>query len=434
MPAAARDSAPFLAGQEAVAEAWRHVLPRSGVPAALGRGFAAARVERILQVALALASLLVGVQSFLTATASDLQPPVRAVLTMVVFASLAAMIVLCTLGRAVRVGCAVFAVTFPVALLLLWPLPEPRHVPTGGPWTLTLINVAPAAATMVFPLAWQIVWAIGVPLIFGLVRLTRDGHTASDLLASLYDISLALILGVIVIVLIWTFRSLAAGVDAARDAAISEYSRAASAEASEQERVEVAALMHDSVLAALLAAGRAHSERERQLAVSMAREALTRLANAETDEPWGSDEPVTSEWIRSEVRAQARALGTALAVDGRGPVVQDIPGRAARALVLAATQAVANAIQHAGGAGLAVRVAASGPGVEVVISDEGDGVDLAAIPPDRLGIRASIFARVAAVGGSAHVDADGSGTVVTLTWPASGEEALRAFPGGEGRG
>lgn len=414
-------------GEEAIAQAWNQVLPRRAAAVALDRGFTTARIERVLQVALALASTLLGVQSVGAALASDLGPPLRTVLVGMVFASLAAMIVACLVGRWARSTSAVFAFLLPLALAVLGALPEPSYEPDGGPWMFFLLSVAPAAAAITFPTAWQFLWVVVVPALYAYIRLSSGAFAPEYWIAATYDLSLALIIGTTIVALVWMFRSLASGVDAARSAAIAEYSRAASADAAEQERVEVAALMHDSVLAALIAAGRARSAREHQLAVSMAREALTRLANAESDEPEGSDAPVTSSWIRSELQAQARALGLDLVVEESGPPMSGIPGRVARALVLAATQAVANAIQHAEGRGLAVRLSARGGRVQIVVVDAGTGLDLAAIPADRLGIRASIFARVTAVGGRAEIESDGGGTVVTIAWPS--EDAPQSMQG-----
>ncbi|MDN3309958.1 ATP-binding protein [Microbacterium oryzae] len=414
-------------GEEAIAQAWNQVLPRRAAAVALERGFTTARIERVLQVALALASTLLGAQAVGAALASDLGPPLRTVLVVMVFASLAAMIVACLVGRWARSTSAVFAFLLPLALAVLGALPAPGYEPDGGPWIFFLLSVAPAAAAITFPTVWQILWVVVVPVLYAYIRLSRGAFAPEYWIAAVYDLSLALIIGATIVALVWMFRSLASGVDAARSAAIAEYSRAASADAAEQERVEVAALMHDSVLAALIAAGRARSEREHQLAVSMAREALTRLANAESDEPEGSDAPVTSSWIRSELQAQARALGLDLVVEETAPPMSGIPGRVARALVLAATQAVANAIQHADGRGLAVRLSARGGRVQIVVVDAGAGLDLAAIPADRLGIRASIFARVTAVGGRAEIDSDGGGTVVTIAWPS--EDARQSMQG-----
>ncbi len=103
------------------------------------------------------------------------------------------------------------------------------------------------------------------------------------------------------------------------------------------------------------------------------------------------------------------------------PNTPSMPGRIARALVLAATQAISNAAQHAGGSGLAVVVdgSADPAGVRITVRDTGAGFDLDRVPHDRLGIRASIFARVAAVGGTSSIDSDPDGTTVRLEWRES---------------
>jgi signal transduction histidine kinase len=206
-------------------------------------------------------------------------------------------------------------------------------------------------------------------------------------------------------------------VDETRARAVASYAQAAAADAAEQERVAVAALMHDSVLAALIAAERATTPRERTLAATMAREALTRLANTEQDDHEGTDEPWDAATLAAEVGEAARDLGVEVDVQRDiDPAAPPIPGRVARALTLAATQAVANAIQHAGGAGLGVAVASSDGRVRVEVHDTGDGFDPDAVPDDRLGIRASIVARVAAVGGHADLQTGPHGTVVRLSW------------------
>ncbi len=121
-----------------------------------------------------------------------------------------------------------------------------------------------------------------------------------------FDVSFTLILGVVMISLGWMFRSVAAGVDEARGQAVSSYSTAAAAAAAEEERVAMSALMHDSVLAALIAAERAEGDRAKELAVAMAREALTRLANTEAAVAQeGSDEPIGTAQIVVELRPSA---------------------------------------------------------------------------------------------------------------------------------
>ncbi len=295
----------------------------------------------------------------------------------------------------------------------------PAPTPTENPWIFYLVNVATVSTIVAFPLPLQIVWTVATPLLFGVVRLLQAGGRPDFVLPVILDVTFALILGSVLLTLGWMYRSIAANVDQARAVAVSSYAAAAATAATEHERVAVAALMHDSVLGALLAAERASSPRERTLAVSMAREALTRLANAEKDSLEGSDEPVPALRLADDIEVAARELGIDLAVTRS---VEEgtprVPGRVARALVLAAMQAVANAVQHADAQGLTVELTGdSAPGgVAVRVRDTGPGFDVSAIPADRLGIRGSINARLAAVGGRSDIESTSAGTTVTLEW------------------
>ncbi len=102
----------------------------------------------------------------------------------------------------------------------------------------------------------------------------------------------------------------------------------------EHERVAVAALMHDSVLGALLAADRAHDPaRERSFAVSMAREALTGWRTPRRT-------PSKEATSRSPRCAWPTTSRPPLASSGSTDVVRHVdegtphvPGRIARALV-----------------------------------------------------------------------------------------------------
>jgi signal transduction histidine kinase len=58
-------------------------------------------------------------------------------------------------------------------------------------------------------------------------------------------------------------------------------------------------------------------------------------------------------------------------------------------------------------------------GIGVTVSDTGPGFDVGAVGADRLGIRASIFARMAGVAGTADIRSDEHGTTVTLVWERS---------------
>ena len=398
--------------------AWGQIPHSTHATAGIG-SFTRSRVERIISLAAGLGSVLVGLQSFLTALGSaDERPGWHEALMISVFGSLAVMILACIVGRGVRIAAGAFAMIYVLALVA-WPIATAGVPPPSldEPWIWLPLNLATLAAVLAFPFPLQIVWTVLTPLLFGIVRLIQVGFAQEYWLVVGLDVSFTLILGGVILTLGWLFRSMAVNVDETRARAVASYAQAAAADAAEQERVAVAALMHDSVLAALIAAERATTPRERTLAATMAREALTRLANTEQDDHEGTDEPWDAATLAAEVGEAARDLGVEVDVQRDiDPAAPPIPGRVARALTLAATQAVANAIQHAGGAGLGVAVASSDGRVRVEVHDAGEGFDPDAVPDDRLGIRASIVARVAAVGGHADLQTGPHGTVVRLSW------------------
>lgn len=400
-------------------DAWGHVSQSRDISTGLG-SFTRQRIERIIALAAGMGSLALGAQAFFSALGpSDERPGWHLWLMIATFVPLAAMIVACVIGRAVRVTAGTFAILY-IGALALWPLATAGTVPVsqGEPWIWYLVNIATLAAVLAFSVPLQIIWTVGAPLLFGVVRLIQGGLNG-DYRALILDVAFALILGSILLTLGWLFRSVAENVDETRGRAVASYANAAAADAAESERIAVAALMHDSVLAALISAERAESPREHTLAVAMAREALTRLANAERDSGEGSDVPRPATAVADEIENDAGDMGVDLRVSRH--ILEgtpDVPGRVARALVLASTQAIANAIQHAEGRGLRVDVAgaADPAGVRIVVSDTGGGFDLERVPEDRLGIRASIVARIAAVGGTAKVVSDSHGTTITLQW------------------
>lgn len=385
--------------------------------------FTEARVERIIRIVIALGCAVLGTQAFLNALASRQETPAaHAPLVFAVFVPLGVMIAACVAGVGVRTAAGVFAAVFPL-VLVCWPFVTvaPVDGPDTAPWVWYLLNVATSAAVLAFALPLQLVWAALVPVLYALARLAQPGIGSGEVVDVARDAVFAAILAAVVITLGRLLRSVAVGIDSARSAAVASYAAAAAANAAETERVAVAALMHDSVLAALIAAERATTAREQALATAMAREALTRLANTDQDSGEGPDEPVAAAAVAAAVRAVVADLDAAVPVAAAvAPVAAAVPGRVARALVLAATQAVSNAIVHAAGAGLQVAVRADAARVRVQVIDRGPGFDPDGIADDRLGIRGSIVARMAAVGGRGRVRTSAAGTVVTLDWEYPG--------------
>lgn len=381
--------------------------------------FTQARVARIIALVVAVGCTGLGVQAFFAALASDQEAPGwRGVLMVLAFGPLAVMVVAGVAGRVDRAAAGAFAVIFPV-VLLLWPLATAGRADLTAPepWIWYLLNVATAATILVFPPALQFAWTVGVPTLYGVVRTLQSGGDLDAVFPTVRQVVYAVILGAVIMTLGWMLRALAAELDRTRAEAVQSYAAAAAADAAEQERVSVAALMHDSVLAALIAAERAHTPRERTLAVSMAREALTRLANTDRDAEEGPDAPVPADTIADGIAAIAAEHGVRITVARDiAPDAPPLPGRIARALLLAGTQALVNAVEHADGVGLTACVRADATRVGVRIQDAGPGFDVDDVPADRLGIRGSIIARVAAVGGRAVVTSSPSGTQVDLTW------------------
>lgn len=404
-----------------IRDAWSKI-PSPGSTETAYERFTGKRMERILAIVVAIGSAVLGAQALISAMGSlSAADPAHLVTLIVVFVPLAAMLLACVVGRGVRTFSGIFAVVYVLALAA-WPtVVDPLDKGAGDqPWIFFLVNVGVVAAMLAFPLWLQFAWAAGMPFVYGYVRLVQGEFSREFWVTTAFDVSFTLILGVVIVSLGWMFRSVAAGVDEARGQAVASYSTAAAAAAAEEERAAMSALMHDSVLAALIAAERAEGERAEELAVAMAREALTRLANTEAAVAQeGSDEPVGTAQIVVELRRALSELGADAIVEERGGIGL-IPGRAARALVLAARQAIGNAVSHANGRGLHIIVERhADEGVVVTVSDTGSGFDVDSIGADRLGIRASIFARMAGVAGTADIVSDEHGTTVTLRWVRS---------------
>lgn len=404
-----------------IRQAWTSIPSQREVGVGLER-FTGQRMERILGTVAVIGSAVLGVQALISAVTRlvRLDAP-HLFLLLLVFVPLLAMIVAGLIGRGVRWTAGTFAIAYALALML-WPLVVNRTIrePSNQPWIFFLVNIGVVAAMLAFRPRVQFAWALGLPLVYGFVRIEQGGFMRSYWINTAFDVSFTLILGMVIIALAWMFRQVAAGVDEARAQAVDSYASAAAASAAEEERVAMSALMHDSVLAALIAAERADSEREHDLAEAMAREALTRLANTEASiAQEGNDEPVSRAQIVSELRRTLSELGADAVVEERG-VAAAVPGKVARAMVLAARQAIGNAMEHAAGRGLHIIAESAQPDrLRVTVLDAGPGFDPDAIGEDRLGIRASIEARMAAIAGTSEISSNAQGTTIALGWEPS---------------
>src|SRR3954468_17247487 len=176
------------------------------------------------------------------------------------------------------------------------------------------------------------------------------------------------------------------------------------------ERSEVAARVHDSVLQTLALIQR-HAQEPRRVA-SLARRQERELRGwLYGDRPLGDQSSLVA--ALSAVAADIEELhGVRVELASAGDASAEEP------LVLAAREAMTNAAKFAGVEEIDVYIDVEDDVVAVFVRDRGTGFDRAAVPDDRRGIAESIEGRLARAGGSAVVSAaPGGGTEVELRLP-----------------
>jgi signal transduction histidine kinase/phage shock protein PspC (stress-responsive transcriptional regulator) len=178
-----------------------------------------------------------------------------------------------------------------------------------------------------------------------------------------------------------------------------------------QERAEMAAHLHDSVLQTLALVQRRADDPAEVAALARRQERELRA------------------WLAGRTGAPGAPPRLAAALDAAAAEVETVHGvpievvavgdaeldERGLALVAAAREAMVNAAKFAGGAPIDVYAEAEDGRLEVYVRDRGPGFDLAAVPDDRRGVRESIVARMARHGGTARITAaPGAGTEVEL--------------------
>lgn len=299
--------------------AWGQI-PQGRLASAWQGTFTRRRIERIAGIAAGVGCFVLGIQAFFIALGNNagLRPGWTVPLLTIVFGSLLIMCVACFFRATAKVATGSFAVIY-IVMLAIWPLATAGAVPTATPepWPWYLINVATIAAVIAFRFPLQLAWTIATPLLYGVVRIVQGGFRPEFLLAAVFEVPYSFILGGLLLTLVTIFRRMASGVDRERARTVAAYAQAAEAQAAQEERVAVSALMHDSVLAALIAAERADGPRARSLAMSMAREALEGLADTGT--PSGGRRPATDDDEGSGPRHPSILGRSRAAAAGRGP-------------------------------------------------------------------------------------------------------------------
>ena len=178
-----------------------------------------------------------------------------------------------------------------------------------------------------------------------------------------------------------------------------------------QERAEVAAHLHDSVLQTL-ALMQKRVDDPREVA------ALARRQERELRAWLNGRRAAGEETVALALESAAAEVEEAHGVPIEVVAVGDAPlDERAGALVAAAREAMVNAAKFAGvgGADISLYAEVDPERIEVFVRDRGPGFDPAAVPADRRGVSESIVGRMERHGGRAVVHtAPGEGTEVEL--------------------
>jgi signal transduction histidine kinase len=225
--------------------------------------------------------------------------------------------------------------------------------------------------------------------------------------ASLYPLeSAVLVLAAIVVVLgPWWLRI-------ARDLVVERQARARA-----EERADMAARVHDSVLQTLALIQRRADEPQQVIQLARAQERELRSWLFDGRAPGSVDDQGMTvaagvRLIQHEVEAQHLIAVEAVTV-GDCELDDDLS-----ALLAAAREATVNAAKWSGADVVSLFAEVEPTSVSLFVRDRGRGFDPDGVPEDRKGLAESIHARMVRRGGSATVrSAPGEGTEVSLTMP-----------------
>ena len=319
----------------------------------------------------------------------------------------------------IRVLAAVGAVAYLLAVCLMAPaLGGQQLADQASPWLLGVATIGTTLAA----LAWRMpIAGPAIVVASAFVAVDRVAAGGSGLLATgLQDALYTFMFSIVFAALAQVATRSGLHVDNAAMAARAEAVTAAAARARLQERSRINALVHDSVLATLLAAGRGDDDQSYPMVQTQARRALAQLAHVQNDggEPSSLD-AIDFAWA---LQAMTTDIAPNAMFSHEVDSGREIPADVVEAISEASLEALRNSDRHAERSdrvvnrSVHVRVAASE--VEVTVLDDGAGYDQSRVSPTRLGVSVSIIERMRWLpGGEARViSRPGVGTRVSLTW------------------
>jgi signal transduction histidine kinase/phage shock protein PspC (stress-responsive transcriptional regulator) len=180
----------------------------------------------------------------------------------------------------------------------------------------------------------------------------------------------------------------------------------------EQERAEIAAMVHDQVLHTLALIQRNAGDAKGVLRLARGQERSLRN--------WlYKPAAVSCEVLSAALEEAVAEVEDTYAVAVESVVVGDLDvDDRVGALVAAAREAMVNAAKHAKVQTISLYAEAEPDKVSVFVRDRGVGFDLSTVEHDRHGVRGSIIGRMERHGGKAEIRSEpGDGTEVRLTMP-----------------
>ncbi|MGW2376833.1 MULTISPECIES: ATP-binding protein [Kitasatospora] len=179
-----------------------------------------------------------------------------------------------------------------------------------------------------------------------------------------------------------------------------------------QERAEIAAHIHDSVLHTLTLIQRRAEDPKEVLRLARSQERELRLWLYRPEAAAESAPDTMAETLRAAVAEveDRHGVPVELVIVGDCPMDEGIAAQ-----MQAAREATVNAAKYGGGGPVQVYAEVEGRTVSVFVRDHGPGFDPDTVPEDRMGVRESIIGRMKRHGGTARVrPAAGGGTEVEL--------------------
>ncbi|SDZ43656.1 sensor histidine kinase [Herbiconiux ginsengi] len=385
------------------------------------------RAIRLLSIGAGVVSILSVVADLLLVRQSDVVrlPPwyEGAVVIVCAFPILVGVLAPLSRTRALRRLNGATAVSHALLLAALWPALSffPAHAPGGHlPWMLSVTGLATIAAVAAWGQvgAWLTLGAVTL-LLFG-CRLALHDITPTSIVNDHHTVITAMLMLLMCSAVLTASRQL--------DASVAATSAATARRAHESARrtamARTQALVHDEILSTLAFAAQNSPALNRVVSrrAGRVRALLGDLAEGRTAGSTSAAREFAAAAAR--ITAEADSAATFCWLPDSAPAAEAaafIDPDAASTLLGALRQALVNSVGHAGpGASRTVTLTtdADEHWLRLTIADDGRGFDTEALRGDRMGISASILARLEALpGGTARVvSRPGAGTLVALEW------------------